>query len=172
MTKQLILRPSDIVVALQLALTQSAQFKSVAEATLISSGECHNAVRRLRLSALLLPEERRPSTDALHEFLIHGAPYAFPPIIGSTAPGIPTAHGSPPFAEIVESADLHVWADADGTARGQSLVPLYPAAPLLPGRNQALYELLAITDALRVGTTRVRNIAAELLRARLTEANR
>jgi hypothetical protein len=39
----------------------------------------------------------------------------------------------------------------------------------LPGTNPRLYELLAILDALRVGTTRVRNIAAEMLAERLAD---
>jgi hypothetical protein len=170
--KQITLRPSDVVVALQLALTPGAQFKNIAESTAISAGECHNAVRRLRLSLLLLPDERRPSVDALHEFLVHGAPYAFPPVLGPQLPGLPTAHASPVFTGIVESGDVYVWPHADGPARGQSLIPLHPGASLLPSLNEPLYDLLSIADALRVGTTRVRKIAADLLRARLAETNR
>jgi len=167
MAKQPTLRPSDLVVALQLALTPEAQFKSVSERTEISTGECHNAVRRLRLSALVLDDERRPSTTALFDFIVHGVPYAFPSVLGASLPGVPTAHTAPAFRGILESPDGYVWPHADGSARGQSLVPLYPGAPLLPGRNQPLYELLTIADALRVGTTRVRKVAAELLQARL-----
>ena len=48
------------------------------------------------------------------------------------------------------------------------MIPLFPGAPELPGRNQPLYELLTIIDALRVGTTRVRKVAAELLAERLS----
>jgi hypothetical protein len=48
------------------------------------------------------------------------------------------------------------------------LIPLFPGAPELPGRNQPLYELLTIIDALRVGTTRVGRVAAELLAERLS----
>jgi len=167
MPKQPTLRPSDIVVALQLTIYHSAQFKQLAESTGISAGECHNAVHRLRLSQLLLADERRPSTDALHRFLVHGMPFAFPPILGPAAMGVPTAHSSPAFREIVESPDHFIWAHADGSVRGQSLVPLFPGAPALPVRNRPLYELLAIVDGLRVGTTRVRNIAAEVLASRL-----
>ena len=172
MIKQITIRPSDIVVALQLAITPRSQFKAIADATAISAGECHNAVRRLRLGSIILADERRPSTDALHEFLVHGAPYAFPPIVGPVLPGIPTAHSSPAFASILQSTDPYVWPSADGSARGQSLLPLYPGAPDLARRNRPLYELLTITDALRVGTTRTRRIAADLLHARLAETNR
>jgi hypothetical protein len=170
MLKQPTLRPSDLVVACQLTITPRAHFADIAEATGISAGECHNAVRRLRLARLLLIDERRPATESLHEFMVHGAPFAFPPILGPEIRGVPTGHAAPPFDGIVESSELLVWADADGSVRGQSLVPLFPGAPALPGRNQQLYDLLAIADALRVGTTRVRKIAAELLATRLAVA--
>jgi hypothetical protein len=147
-------------------------FKNLADSTAISAGECHNAVGRLRLAQLILADERRPSLDALHEFLLHGAAYAFPPILGALLPGVPTAHASTAFSGIVESADIHVWPHAEGSARGQSLVPLYPGATALPALNRPLYELLTIVDALRVGTTRVRTVAGELLRVRLGGAIR
>jgi hypothetical protein len=169
MPKQPTLRPSDIVVALQLAIDPSAQFKTIAESTGISAGECHNAVRRLRLSQLLLADERRPSNDALHQFLVQGMAFAFPAVIGTGTVGVPTAHSSPAFRGILESSDHVVWAHADGSARGQSLIPLYSGAPMLPGLNARLYELLAVLDALRMGTTRVRKLAAEMLATRLAE---
>lgn len=105
--------------------------------------------------------------DSLHQFIVNGAPFAFPAMSGATAVGVPTAHASALFKGIVETSDSIVWPYADGRVTGQSLVPLFHRAPELEGRNDALYDLLAITDALRVGTTRVRNIAAELLAARL-----
>ena len=133
----------------------------------LSAGECHNAVRRLRLSGLVLADERRPSTELLHEFLVHGAPVAFPPVLGPDIVGIPTGPSSPALQAVVSSASGFVWADLNGSARGQSLVPLFPGATELPVRNNRLYELLALVDALRVGTTRVRTIAAGLLAERL-----
>jgi hypothetical protein len=99
---------------------------------------------------------------------VQGAPFAFPPVIGPNTIGTATAHSAPVFAELIDTIDGFVWPDASGTMRGQSLIPLFPAAPSLPGRNEPLYELLSIVDALRVGTTRIRKIAAELLGERLT----
>lgn len=172
MTRQPTLRPSDIVVALQLTITPGAHFVNLAASTGLSAGECHNAVRRLRLARLLVLDERRPATESLHEFMVHGAPFAFPPVIGPEIVGVPTGQASLPFRGIVESPELMVWPHADGEVRGQSLVPLFPGAIALPGRNHPLYDLLAIADALRVGTTRIRKVAAELLGTRLTSARR
>jgi hypothetical protein len=172
MLRQITLRPTDIVVALQLAITPRAQFKALSKNTAISTGECHNAVRRLGLAELLHSDERRPTRDALQEFIVYGVPYAFPATRAPSVLGVPTAHASPAFRGIVESPDVIVWAHADGRVRGDSVVPMYPAAPKLPELNPALYELLTIVDALRIGTTRLRKVAAELLASRLAGANR
>jgi hypothetical protein len=170
MSKQPTLRPSDIVVACQLATTPSAHFINLAESTGLSAGECHNAVRRLRYSHLLLADERRPSNEVLHNFLVQGAPFAFPPVLGVQTIGVSTAQSSPAFRALVGTADGIVWPHAQGEARGQSLIPLFPGAPTLSTTNQPLYDLLTIVDALRVGTTRVRNVAADLLAERLSRA--
>ena len=110
----------------------------------------------MRLSGLVLADERRTNGEALSDFAAHGVPFAFPPIIGPATVGVPTAHSSVPFEQLLESPDKFVWPHESGSIRGQSLMPLFPGAPALFGRNQPLYELLAIVDALRVGTTRVK----------------
>ena len=168
MIKQPTLRPSDLVVACQLAITPEAQFSRLAESTGLSAGECHNAVRRLRLAHLLLATERRPPTEVLHAFLVQGAPFAFPAVLGTQTIGVATAHSSPAFLDVVGTNQTIVWPHADGSTRGQSLIPLFPGAPALSIRNPALYELLTIVDALRAGTTRVRKVAAELMAVRLS----
>lgn len=167
MAKQPTLRPSDIVVACQLAITAEAKFLEIANSTGISAGECHNAVRRLRLARILLAGERRPAGEVLHLFLVDGAPFAFPPVLGPQTIGTPTAQSAQVFRSVLDSPDGFVWPDAAGAARGQSLIPLFPGAPLLSVRNEPLYDLLAIVDALRIGTTRVRALASELLAERL-----
>ena len=169
-SKQPTLRPSDLVVALQLAITPEAQFLDLAKLTVLSTGECHNAVRRLRLSKLLLANERRPSLELLQQFLIHGAPFAFPPVIGQPVAGVPTGHSAPPFQGILEAGEQLVWAAVDGTTRGRSIVPLAPRAAELALKNEALYELLTLVDALRSGTARIRKLAADLLAQRLAPA--
>jgi hypothetical protein len=168
MTKQPTLRPGDLVVACQLAITGPALFADLASATGLCTGECHNAVRRLRLARLLLPDERRPAREILHHFLVHGVPFAFPPILGVPTVGTPTAHAAPAFRGVVATADGFVWPYADGTAHGQSLLPLFHGAPALASRNQPLYDLLTIVDALRIGTARVRKVASDLLAERFS----
>ena len=83
--------------------------------------------------------------------------------------GVPTAYAPPPLHEhIVPSADpAPVWSAIDGKVRGMALIPLYPSAPAAALRNPALYENLALFDALRAGNARERKLARELFEARL-----
>jgi len=103
----------------------------------------------------------------LHLFLADGAPFAFPPVLGPKTTGTATANAAPVFHALVETTEGFVWPDPSGLARGQSIIPLFPGAPSLPPRNEPLYELLCVIDALRIGSTRVRKIASTLLGERL-----
>jgi hypothetical protein len=68
-------------------------------------------------------------------------------------------------------ADLPVvWPHPEGTIRGESLEPLYPTAVDAALRDPALYECLALVDALRIGRARERDLAGQLLRQRLRGA--
>ena len=167
--RQPTLRPSDVVVACQLAATPAARFTQLAEQIGLSAGECHNAVRRLGMAGLLSPGSRRPVTDLFVRFLVHGVPHAFPAVVGPAATGVPTAQSAPVFAGKVAVDEGFVWPDADGTARGLALLPLFPRAAATATRNPRLYDLLAAIDALRVGHARERKIAEELLQERLAE---
>jgi hypothetical protein len=51
--------------------------------------------------------------------------------------------------------------------RGVALYPLYPSVPEAARKNSALYELLALFDALRAGAARERKMASDLLAERL-----
>jgi hypothetical protein len=45
------------------------------------------------------------------------------------------------------------------TVRGHSIIPLYPSVPEAALKDEKLHELLALTDALRVGRAREKEIA-------------
>lgn len=60
-----------------------------------------------------------------------------------------------------------IWPHPDGKSRGQSLTPLYRAAPYAALQDERLYELLALVDMLRIGRARERSLAKERLRYRL-----
>ncbi len=109
----------------------------------------------------------------LAEFALHGAKYAFAPERLPVGPGVPTSHAAPAFAGVF--ADGHeplVWPDPHGTVRGEGLLPLHPCVPGAALRDAALYELLALFDALRVGRARERGLASTRLQALIAPAQR
>lgn len=164
------LRPHDIVVALQLALTPDIPYRTLATAVGLSQGETHNAVKRLTVSRLLRPDRRVPRTEALLDFLTKGVPHAFPAELGPEARGVPTAHAAPPLVSDFSGSDPVVWPFARGEDRGAAVEPLYEGAPTIAKSNPSLYELLALVDALRIGGARERQLATALLRERLQRA--
>lgn len=165
--RQTTLRPHDVAVALQLALSPEDGYAALAEAVGLSVSEAHAAVGRLTRASLFNRDRREIIPSALLAFVISGVPHAFPPMLGPETRGIPTAAAAAPLASTFPNAEQHVWPSALGTVRGPSLTPLYPKAIYIAARQPALYELLTLVDALRVGRARERRFAADLLRERL-----
>jgi hypothetical protein len=172
-TRQWVLKPQDLAVALKLVLLRGEHlpYATLASQLKLSPFEVHAAVQRL-LSARLAVERDgsfRPVISALRPFIINGAPYAYPPVRGETTIGFPTAHAVPPLkGRVSESADsIFVWPHPEGTARGATLLPLYRKLPLAAREDAKLYELFALFDALRIGQAREREMARKFLEERL-----
>ncbi|MDZ7630293.1 MAG: hypothetical protein U5K74_02750 [Gemmatimonadaceae bacterium] len=161
------LKPQDVAVALQLALTPGLTYAALAAATGISQGEVHNAVRRLRGARLVRADVTQVHGPALLEFLGAGVPYAFPADAGAESRGVPTAHAAGVLGEGFSTTESLVWPSVEGRVRGASVVPLYDGAAATATRNPALYELLALVDAVRLGRVRERTRATQVLRGRI-----
>ena len=162
------LQPVDVPVVLQLVFSPEAKYDWLGSAVGIDGATAFRSVQRLEGARLLLSGERRVALNALLEFVVHGLRYAFYPVLGAEAFGVPTAYSAPPLAAEIVSAEALVWASMKGSIRGQTLQPLYDAAPTLPGRNPPLYDALTLIDAIRTGRARERTRATELLEAVLT----
>lgn len=107
----------------------------------------------------------------LAEFALHGAKYAFASERLPVGPGVPTSHAAPAFAGVfAEGHEPLVWPDAQGAVRGEGLLPLHPCVPGAALRDAALYELLALFDALRAGRARERGVASARLQALIDPA--
>ncbi len=171
--RQPVLKPQDLYLLLALAACrdQGTTYPELAVYSGLSMSEVHGALKRAEAARLLFFDTKRPRIllPAFKDFLFHGARYAFPAARGSMVAGIPTAHAAPPLnAHIAPSADpAPVWPSVDGTSRGIALIPLYPSAPAAAQRNPALYENLALFDALRAGNVRERKLAEQLFEERL-----
>ena len=164
------LKPQDILVALKLASDGGNwNYPSLAAALGLSVGEAHNCVRRLTTARLYNPNTRAPIRASLQEFLVHGAKYAFPAQRKSLIRGVPTAWAASPLKEQLAATDEipPVWPHPEGTTRGYEFTPLYVSAASVALRDPQLYEMLALIDGIRGGGARERNLAVELLIARL-----
>lgn len=166
-----ILKPQDVLFLLKLVVLDGpgSIFPAVPEALGLSKAEVHNSAKRVRNARLLPYDSWNPLRKNLLEFLVHGVKYVFPARQGSETIGMPTAYAAPPLNARIASGGtaLPVWPDPEGNARGQALYPLYPSAPQAARRDPALYELLALIDAIRVGNIREQQLAAALLEERL-----
>ena len=94
-----------------------------------------------------------------------GAKYSFPAVHGRLSRGVLTAYAAAPLnTRIAPTADpVPVWPHKSGTVRGMSLAPLYPTVPDAALRDEQLYAVLALFDAIRSGQVRERNLAQKKL---------
>lgn len=171
--KQISLKPQDLVVLLKFASHPQEHFTyaSYAKSLGISASELHASIARLVQSRLAISIENRINLaqSALAEFVIHGAVYFFPAVMGPATRGIPTGYAAPPLKELINQPEemVPVWPDPKGQVRGIALYPLYPSVPGASQLDSVLYENLALFDALRAGAAREREIALQFLRERL-----
>jgi hypothetical protein len=170
--RQVALKPQDfyLLMALATVKAEAPTYPDLAALTGLSMSEVHGALKRAEQARLLAFLDRQPRIvkPAFKEFLLHGARYAFPAVRGGMVGGMPTAYAAAPLDKLImpSSDPPPVWPNAEGAARGIALMPLYPSAPAAALRNPALYENLALFDALRMGNTRERNLAVEMFEAR------
>jgi hypothetical protein len=114
------------------------------------------------------PADHVADVAALEEFLLHGVRYAFPAIRTRRQRGVPTAHSAPVLKDVFDSdIDPLVWPSAIGAMVGIALEPLIPTAATFASRHPALYDALALVDAIRVGTARDREVAGQMLTKQL-----
>lgn len=165
------LRPFDIAVALRLVLVPEDRYEPLALALATSTSAVHRSVARLQHAGICGPGSRTVVDSALHEFLVHGARYAFPAVRGPERVGLPTASAHPELA-VLQNADepavTLVWPMEGGPARGETLVPLFSGITKVATRDPRIHKMLACVDALRIGNARQRSHAADLLRSQLT----
>jgi hypothetical protein len=152
--RQPVLKAQDFYLLLALLARgdDALTYPELAAFTGLSMSEVHGALKRVEQARLLAFNDRRPALilPAFREFLVH-------------------AHAAAPLnALVAPSADPPpVWPHAQGSVRGLALVPLYPSAPAAALKSPALYENLALFDALRIGNARERGLAVKLFEERL-----
>lgn len=161
--------PNDIVILLKIAVggEASRNQQAIADALGISQSEISKSLSRSRYAGLIDNSAKVVMKMALMDFLQYGIRYAFPQQPGPVVRGVPTAHSAAPLKELIQSTEIYVWPYGKGTVRGQSIIPLYPAVPEAVLKDELLYEVLALVDALRIGRARERELAVVELKKRL-----
>ena len=163
------MRPHDVVILLKIAAFKGKHWlaKDLAQTLNISASEVSESLNRSKLAGLIAGDKRRLMKNNLLEFLAHGLRYVFPAEIGAIQRGMPTAHSAPPLNDFWGGEEPYVWPCAEGKKRGQAIEPLHPGVPSACAKDPLLYELLALTDALRLGRAREKQRAVEELRKRI-----
>jgi len=167
------LRPQEVLVACKLLVLGRADwtFASLGKSLGMSPSEVHASVGRARLAGILTATASKPSVarSQLLQVVSTSVHDVFFARRGAVVAGVPTATSAPclqglfpgPRREIAQ-----VW-PCDSVKKpvsGESLLPLYPSAPLACQRDARLYRLMALVDVVRVGESAEQKIAVELLR--------
>lgn len=141
----------------------------------ISKTEIAAALKRCQQIGLLRSDHAtqvpRVNTKALLGFIEYGLRYVFPVKPAEIVRGIPTGFSAPVLQDKLMSGGelIHVWPDAFGNRKGQSIAPLFKTVPGAVKKDPLLYEYLALIDAIRLGNARETNLAIELLRERVLQ---
>jgi len=163
------MRPQDMVILLKISTLKNKQWlmKDIAYGLHISASEVSESLNRSMVAGLIASDKKTLMTEALMEFLQYGIKYTYPQRLGPLSRGMATAFSAKPLSDIISSTEHVVWPFAKGNVRGQAIEPLHPAVPEACMKDQALYELLALTDAIRIGKAREQSIAITELRNRI-----
>ncbi|MBX2903319.1 MAG: hypothetical protein KF872_07150 [Chitinophagales bacterium] len=169
MRKHAGMKPQDVAILLKLASLKEREWimKDIAEQMKISLGEFSYSISRSVFAGLISEDKAIIMKPALIDFLQYGIRYVFPVRPGEMVRGIPTSHAAPPLNNEIRSSEPYVWKYAKGKVRGRAIEPLYKGAIDASLRDPDIYELLALTDALRVGRVREQQMAIAEIKKRL-----
>jgi hypothetical protein len=163
------MKPQDILVLLKIIASDNQEWQQLglAQDLHMSQSEISQSLQRSKYAQLLDFSGKKVNRIAFLEFLIHGLCYVFPQKPAAIVRGIATAHSAPPLNEIINTTEVYVWPYAKGNTRGQAVLPLYSSSIEASLKDAALYQLLAMVDILRVGSTREKEIAKLELKKRI-----
>jgi len=166
------MRPHDIAVLLKISCKGQEKWymKDLAKELLISPSEISESINRSIIGGLISSDKKTLRKLALLDFLKSGLRYVYPQRPGAMVRGIGTAISISPLNEEIVSVDRFVWPFSKGNIRGQAIEPLHPKTPEACLKDKKYYELMALTDAIRIGKVREQTIAFDMLKKRIEHA--
>lgn len=108
----------------------------------------------------------KANTRALLEFIAYGIQYVFPAKEGEVTRGIATSIAAPVLqGKLMTSGELApIWPYYKGRTKGVAVQPLHENIFAAIRTDDLTYALLALTDAVRIGHSRERSIAIDMMR--------
>ncbi len=108
----------------------------------------------------------KTNTRALLEFIAYGIQYVFPAKEGEVTRGIATSIAAPVLqGKLMTSGELApIWPYFKGQTKGVAVQPLHENIFAAIRTDDLTYALLALTDAVRIGHSRERGIAIDMMR--------
>ncbi|MEX1003614.1 MAG: hypothetical protein WDZ35_15960 [Crocinitomicaceae bacterium] len=166
------MRPHDIAILLKIASKRREKWlmKDLAQELKISASEISESINRSVIGGLISSDKRTLKKLALLDFLKSGIRHVYPQQAGAMTRGINTAISAPPLMNEFMTEESFVWPYGKGKTRGQAIEPLHPNTPEACLNDAKYYELMALTDAIRIGKVREQNIAFEMLKERMDYA--
>lgn len=157
------MKPQDILILLKIISlgNESWNQTSLAESLYMSQSEISQSLARSKYSGLLDGSGKKVMFRTFFDFLKFGISVVYPVKPGAIVRGIPTAHSAEPLSDFILSNEMYVWPYPFGENRGQAITPLYPSVAKASLIDKKLYELLSLTECLRVGRLREKNLAIE-----------
>lgn len=144
--------------------------KDLANELLISGSEVSESLNRSVIGGLLSSDKRTLNKLAFLDFLKFGLSRVYPQQPGAITRGIGTAISAPPLTKEFYHEENFVWPYGEGNMRGQSIEPLHSRTPEACLKDPKYYELMALTDAIRIGKVREQNLAFEMLKDKIEHA--
>lgn len=166
------MRPHDVAILLKIASKDNVNWlmKDLAYELQISPGEISESINRSVIGGLINSDKKTLRKLALVDFLRSGLRYVFPQQLGPITRGMATSISAPPLSGDFFCDENFVWPHSKGNLRGQAIIPLHPKTPEACLKDSNYYELMALTEAIRIGKAREQNMAFEYLKEKIENA--
>lgn len=165
------MRPQDVVILLKIILFRDNNWflKDISKQLRISGSEVSESVNRSSIGGLLEDDKRTVRKEQFLEFLVYGLKFVFPAVEGKLARGLATAYSAPILSNDFVVDNEYIWPAKGFSTKGISVKPLYRTVPNVCIKDQELYDLLSLVDALRIGKRE--EVVVELLAKKIYNKN-
>lgn len=163
------IRPHDIVILLKMITIRKHNWylKDLAAELKISQSEISESLNRSQIAGFVGRDKRVVDKDSLLEFLSHGLKYTFPEEPGKMVKGYSAAQSAAPLYHVFRTQETFVWPHKNGNRRGHNIRPLHKNLAEACLNDDKLYELIALSDVIRIGNRSDRDRAVLELKRRI-----